>query len=221
MLYALPHDGLMKTLLTSTAYIAGPVAAAFAIFGSFWLAWPLSTSLESEDCYKAEAALELYRRRRAQVSMMAALLIYYAAGLGMTVASHGWSASESYLRDHILDGFGCAAFFAVGWSQMERHANRGTGLLSAATAGIAAAAAFQAHGTSGDVALLAGLGWVYGLFIWGYITGKVRATEPLVRQLASEAPARRIRDAVTALLPQLPSPDNHAGTNSSTAEIDP
>lgn len=199
--------GLARALAISV-FIAGVAAWVFAVVGSSWLQGPYARSLEPGDGHEAGAALEKYHQRRTQVSMLAALVIYFGAGLGVTVAYHGWSAWEGYLRLHILDGFGCAGFFAVGWSQMDRDFQRGNRLLSpaaastllltTATASIAAAAAFVAEVALVDVLLIGVLGWVYGYFVWDSITRDLHRTLTVARY------GRKIRDFVA----RRPRPEN-------------
>lgn len=173
-----PHDGLARSM-TRTELPVGATAVLFALAGAFWLARPLGK--QSGHWPDSKAAHKELCRRAGQVSMLAALAIYFTAGLGVTVAYQGWGACEGYLRAHLLDGFGCVAFFAAGWSQLEKHPRRvpaaeqlskATIMLSAATAGIAAAAGFVAGGVHLDIGLIAVVGFGYGCFIWGCITSR-------------------------------------------------
>lgn len=163
----------MGTALINAGPALAVAAVLFALAGAFWLARPLGRDWPNDETARKEL-----HRRCGQVSMLAALAVYFAAGLGVTVTYQkgGWGADESYLRMHILDGFGCVAFFAAAWSQLEdRHTlARATMLLTVATAGTAAAAAFVAEGSLLDVALMAVMGVVYGWSVWGYITYRLR-----------------------------------------------
>lgn len=205
----LSPNGLKALFITGL--IGGLTANAFKNIGLPWLEGPLVKSLEPGDHHEAKEALEKYHRRRMQASMAAALVTYFAAGLGVTIAYHGggsaWVACVKYLRAHLLDGFGCAGFFTVGWSQMDRHSKWADELLSLATAGIAAAAAFVAGGTSTDVVVISFLGYVFGYRIWGSIT----------RHLGDEMDRAEYRHAVLDWAARRYRPENPAGGDTGMA----
>ncbi len=205
-----PQDGLAKSM-TRTELPVAAAAVLFALVGTFWLARPLGK--QSGHFPGPEAAHKELCRRAGQVSTLAALAIYFTAGLGVTVAYQRWGACEGYLREHILDGFGCAAFFAAGWSQLERHPGQqaapaeqlseATIMLSAATAGIAAAAAFVAGGIHLDVGLIAVVGFGYGCFIWGCITTRFGLLEHALKKRSDRGKVNEhYGPAVQAYLPQ-------------------
>lgn len=204
-----PQDGMAKSM-TRTELPVVATALLFTLAGSFWLAWPLGKQAGHWPDY--EAAHKELCRRAGHVSMLAALAIYFTAGLGVTVASRG--SCETYLREHILDGFGCVAFFAAGWSQLDRHPGQqvtpaadqlseATIMLSVATAGIAAAAAFAAGGIHLDVGLIAVVGFGYGCFIWGWITSRFGLLEHALKKRNGRGKVNKeYGQALHAYLPQ-------------------
>jgi hypothetical protein len=139
---------------------------------------------------KVEAALRRYEVRRDTVSTLVALVTFFIAGLWVTVSRGGWAAVEGYLRAHLMDGFGYALFFVLGWKQMERHAGWALNLFGLATAIVAAGSAFTAGGTWTQTLLAAGLGLLFGQYMWQIIArfagSAARDARVLLQQLRAQ-----------------------------------
>jgi hypothetical protein len=52
-------------------------------------------------------------QRQGRVCITAALTSYYVPALTFILVHYGWASVEPYLRAHLLDGFGCAALYAL------------------------------------------------------------------------------------------------------------
>jgi hypothetical protein len=147
------------------AYI--PLARGAGYRSGQWLAPP-----DPDNAGQRVAPLE---PRQGSVCIAAALVTYYGAALMFVGWHHGGSPIEPYMRIHFLDGFGCAALYAL----IFRHVGEvnpadrtGKGLvhwlmgkadkmwavagLTAASAVIAAASVFGA-GASSTVVIFTGV----------------------------------------------------------------
>lgn len=137
-------------------------------------------------------------RREGRLCISAALVIYYGAGLFFELRYHsGWMNVETYMRNHLFDGFGCAALFALIFRQIKhddpvpnegnlvrrwvmrlwnRRVLRASAGLTLASATIAAAAYFAA-GADWLHVMYAGLAAiVISLSFWtGVVTGTASA----------------------------------------------
>jgi hypothetical protein len=154
-------------------YLIGGMAAVMGFSATFWLSFRLNYGPMGQlpRAAEVEAALRRYQVRRDTVSTLVALATYLAAGLWVTVSYHGgWPAVENYLRAHLMDGFGYALFFTLGWKQLERHADRALPLLGVTTAAVAAGAAFTADGSLLQITLAAALRLTFGQYMWQIIT---------------------------------------------------
>jgi len=131
-------------------------------------------------------------RLQGRLCIGAALAIYYGTGLFFEVRYHpGWMNVETYMRNHLFDGFGCAALFALIFRQIKhdgpvprggnpvwrwvrglwnKRALRATAGLILASATIAAAAYFAA-GANWLHVLYAGLAAI--AISWNFWTGVV------------------------------------------------
>jgi tetratricopeptide (TPR) repeat protein len=178
----------------------GIAAGVLGFAAVFWVSFRLSTlngSMgERPRAAEVEAALRRYELRRDTVSTLVALVTYFVASLWVTVSyKGGWPAVEGYLRAHLMDGFGYALFFALGWKQLERHAAWALRLFGLATAAVAAGAAFTAGGSWLQVNLAAALGLLYGQYMWAIITRFAGPAAADARRLLSELQAAETVDA--------------------------
>ena len=180
----------------------GTLAGVMGFAVAFWVSFRLSNLYgpmgQLPRAAEVEAALRRYELRRDTVSTLVALVTYFIAGLWVTVSyKGGWPAVEGYLRAHLMDGFGYALFFALGWKQLERHAARALRLFGLATAVVAAGAAFAAGGSWLQINLAAALGLLFGQYMWEIITrfagpaaadarrllGELQAAEPAIAHI--------------------------------------
>ena len=157
----------MSLLLQGGIIIYIPLARGAGYLSGQWLAPP-----DPDNAGRRVAPLE---PRQGRVCIAAALVTYYGAALTFVGWHHGWNPVEPYMRIHFLDGFGCAALYAL----IFRHAGEvnsadraGKGLvhwlkaqadkvwavagLTAASAVIAAASVFGA-GAGRTVVIYAGV----------------------------------------------------------------
>jgi tetratricopeptide (TPR) repeat protein len=169
----------------------GTLAGVMGFAVAFWVSFRLNTLYgpmgQLPRAPEVEAALHRYELRRDTVSALVALVTYFIAGLWITVSyKGGWPAVEGYLRAHLMDGFGYALFFALGWKQLERHAARALRLFGLATAVVAAGAAFTAGGSWLQINLAAALGLLFGQYMWEIITRFAAPAAADARRLLGE-----------------------------------
>jgi len=159
------HNGISTSSLNSWYVIAIPIA--LAIFGMIWLTWPVFNLTGAKGVARIEFVHRRYETRRDNFSALVALVAYYVPGLWITVSIHGgWDAVGEYLRAHLLDGFGCAAFFAMGWRQLDRHTGKALLWFDIATAGIAAASTYIAGGNAHVVIVVGLVAFVLANLMW-------------------------------------------------------
>jgi MFS family permease len=144
----------------------------------------VSAPLRNQELSSAERQ-ESFERRRVRLSLIITLLIYYAAALPIVVVHSGWSSLNAYLRAHLFDGFGCAAFLVVAWSQLNRpwsRDERGSRtaaadlLLPLSSSIIAAAAGYVAGGSPADIVIVAAWALVFTWQFWLQITRRLDST---------------------------------------------
>lgn len=163
------------------------IPVALAIFGVIWLTWPVFSLTGAKGVARIEFVHRRYETRRDNFSALVALVAYYAPGLWITVSIHGWDAVGEYLRAHLLDGFGCAAFFTVGWRQLDRHTGKALLWFNIATAGIAAASTYIAGGDAHVVMVVGLVTFVLANLMWGFVTGFSGRVDDHVKLCLEEA----------------------------------
>jgi hypothetical protein len=179
------HNGVSTSSLNSWYVLAVPVVLAG--FGLFWIAWPMFGLRGSHGTERIEFMQRRYEARRNNFSALVALVAYYGPGLWITVSLYGGGAVGGYLRAHLLDGFGCAAFYAVGWRQLDLNARRALVWFNLATGGIAAASAYIAGGNTHVVIVTGLVVFVLANLMWGIITRFSEKAELQVKICLAEA----------------------------------
>lgn len=201
----------METIMTEAAtaqdwrisyIVLGAVALGIgmALISGFitsaWILDPLQNSLQSQ-----EHRQHVSEQRERRTCLVVALLCYYIPALLIVGFHAGLAGLAPYLRAHLLDGFGCAALFALALSPLRRplaeasHRYKpgleavGQGLragllLTCASVAIAASGAWTAGGNWPAV-LLAGICASFPLqFFWGIVALGISAA-PLTPRLDS------------------------------------
>lgn len=140
----------------------------------------------------------MYEGRRSALSLLTALLIYYAPALYVTVLHHGWPMVDGYLRGHLFDGFGCAAFFAIGWARLTHNPEYAAWVLITLSGGIAAAAAYVAGGNWEDILLASLIVVLAGWHFWHEVVDTIG-------RMVREATAKLDEQAVSQLAPRVQS----------------
>jgi hypothetical protein len=192
----------METVMTgaadaqaSTAFYIGVggvalgVAAAL-VFGFLlgdWITAPLRDSAQGE-----EHRQRVCEQRERRTCLAVALLCYYAPALTVVGLHSGLAGFIPYLRAHLLDGFGCAALFALALAPLRQplaeasrqykpgfeevgRAGRASLLLVGGSVAIAASAAWIAGGSWPDAFLAGVCAYVPLQFFWGLVALRISA----------------------------------------------
>ncbi|HEV2260322.1 MAG TPA: hypothetical protein VGS06_45025 [Streptosporangiaceae bacterium] len=123
-----------------------------------------------------------FERRRAQLCLGFSLVLYYAAALPVEIIHSSWAAVDPYLRQHLFDGFGCAALLTVAWSQLTRpmpmrlrpaavRMAAAKLLLPLASAAIAGAAAYVANGSWKEILAVVVVVYPFSHKFWDAVVG--------------------------------------------------
>ena len=146
-----------------------------------------------------------FERRRAQLCLGFALVLYYAAALPVVIIHSGWAAVDPYLRGHLFDGFGCAALLTVGWSQLTRpmpsrlraaevRIAAAKFFLPLASAAIAAAAAYVANGSWAAVFTVFCVAYIFAYNFWNAVVGTAGYDE-INKETSSQQDAQSLHNS--------------------------
>jgi hypothetical protein len=171
-----------QELILPVAIMAGVVVGGIGgLLTSFWIVSPLENAGQT-----LEHRQRVSEQRERRACLVVALLCYYVPALIVVEIHTGMAALIPYMRAHLLDGFGCAALFAValgplrwplaeasmpykpGFGVVGRAARAGL-LLTCGSVAIAVSAAWIAGGGWAAVLLTFVCTYVPTQLFWGFV----------------------------------------------------
>jgi hypothetical protein len=172
-----------QELILLIAFIAGLVAGMILGFtAGSWIVAPLANTSKAEE-YRQRVSEQRERR----TCLIVALLCYYIPALIIVGLHAGMAGILPYLRDHLLDGFGCSALFVLALAPLRLpvaeaseqykpglaavgQAARASLLLTGGSVAIACSAAWIAGGAWSAVLVAGGCTIVAAQFFWGFVS---------------------------------------------------